>query len=121
MNDIAKEYAKNLFESPAKSLYSNYTYERKPLGENVYIDNKKSPENIFQEWYDENKYYNYDLKKFQKNSLHFAQLVWKETKSFEFSYIASGNKCCLVILYYPPGNFFERFNENVENHINNVK
>ena len=71
MNDIAKEYAKNLFESPAKSLYSNYTYERKPLGENVYIDNKKSPENIFQEWYDENKYYNYDLKKFQKNSLYY--------------------------------------------------
>ena len=109
----AKNYAKILINS--SDNFSIFTFNKKPLGENIYINNSKiNPKDICKKWYKESKKYNYNSKKFQKDTLHFTQLIWKGTSEFGFGYISSENKTCAVALYYPPGNIFNKFDENIE-------
>ena len=112
LNVKAKKYAQELINCPEKYLIE--TYDKKPLGENIYVsDEKEDPKDICKIWYEESKNYNYDSKKFQKNTLHFTQLIWNGTKKFGFGYIFSENKTCAVALYYPPGNIFDKFDKNI--------
>ena len=113
LNQMAQNYAKELFHS--EKLYSNFTYKGEALGENVFLkyENKK-PKEICKEWYKENENHNFNSEKLQKDSIHFTQLVWKESKEFGFGYISNGNKTCAVALYYPSGNKFLEFKKNVE-------
>ena len=84
------------------------------LGENIYIsDKEEKEENICQYWYNENKKYDYELNNFQKGTLHFTQLVWNSTKLIGFGYANHNNKNCYVALYYPAGNVFGQFTNNV--------
>ena len=84
------------------------------LGENIYISDKEEKEkNICQYWYNENKKYNYELNNFQKDTNHFTQLIWNSTKFIGFGYANHNNKNCYVALYYPTGNIFGQFTNNV--------
>lgn len=113
LNKRAQEHAKNLFNST--KIYSNFTLNKKALGENILLSNKNlSPEEICREWYNENKKYNYNSQKIQKDTIHFTQLVWKNSKEVGFGFIKDGNKTCAVALYYPSGNIFGEFEDNVK-------
>ena len=113
LNEKAEKYAKELINFPEKYLIE--TYHKKPLGENIYISDKnKKPEEICKIWYEESNNYNYNSKKFQKNTLHFTQLIWNDTEKFGFGYIFNENKTCAVALYYPPGNIFDKFDKNIK-------
>ncbi len=65
-------------------------------------------------WYKEMKNYNYSNPGFSMKTGHFTQLVWKNTKS-----VGCGVKLCsdgmriVVCRYYPPGNSYGQFNQNV--------
>ena len=111
LNKKAKQYANILFNYPEN--YVSFTHKKEPLGENIYIDIKKEPIEICQDWYNEKENYKNNTKKFQKESLHFTQIVWKNTKFLGFGYVSSGNQCCAVALYFPPGNIFNDFEKNV--------
>ena len=115
LNEIAQKYALKLFNS--QYFYSNYTFNGEALGENIFLKNEyKKPKEICQEWYNEKDNYDYDNEKFQKDSIHFTQLVWKSTEEFGFGYIYNNdkNKTCGVALYYPSGNRLFEFKNNVE-------
>ena len=65
-------------------------------------------------WYDEVKDYNYVRPGFSMGTGHFTQVVWKSSTEVGFgvarasngSYYAVGN-------YYPPGNMYGQFPQNV--------
>ena len=117
---LKNEQLCNLAEKCALELSKNenninYIYKDEFLGQNIYIykGNNLNIRNIFNEWYEEIKYYNSNLNKFQKNSSHFTQMIWKETKEIGFGYIERGDTFYAVALYYPPGNTFGEFKNNV--------
>ena len=113
--ELAQEYEENLFINN-NNIFTQ-TYNNEVLGENVfYSPLYKSPELICKEWYNEFKYYDYNYNKFQKNTVHFTQIVWKKTKEVGFAFVddKSKSKSCGVALYYPAGNKLGDFQENVE-------
>ena len=115
LNIKAKKYAQMLLEQNSH-IKENNLYNNKILGENIYISSKEeSEENIINLWYNEKSNYNYELNNFQRGTNHFTQIVWKSTKQVGFGSFKSSNKFCYVALYYPAGNIFGKFGENVLN------
>ena len=116
LSQMAQDYVNNLIKNENKNdfLFSNYTYNNDILGENIYISNVQlSPDKICEIWYNEINNYNYDEKKFQKNTSHFTQLIWKNTKKVGFGLAVKRNITCVVAFYYPAGNIFSEFDKNV--------
>ena len=93
----------------------NCIYKDIFLGQNIYIYKGEilDIQNIFNEWYEEIKNYDEKLNKFQKNTSHFTQMIWKGTKEIGFGYIAKGDTFYAVAFYYPPGNTLGEFKENI--------
>ena len=112
LNKLAQEYAEALAK---KGKFFNNVYENIFLGENIYIYKGKDfdVENMCNSWYEENKNYNKNLSKYQKNTSHFTQMIWKETTEVGFGFKRKGKKNIGVALYYPPGNEFGKYEENV--------
>ena len=118
LNEMAQEYIKKLIDEVNEAndiIFNNYTYENDVLGENIYIsDELLKPDEICDKWYSEIKNYKYnDNKKFQKNTSHFTQIVWKSTKKVGFGYESINKRIYVVALYYPAGNIFFQFDNNV--------
>ena len=111
--DIVNYLIKDMNDNLDDLLFIN---DNQPLGVNIYNGDKKiSPEEISKEWYNENKFYNYDNDKFQKNAIHFTQIVWKNTTEVGFAFTSKKSKKCIgVALYYPAGNIFDEFKDNVK-------
>ena len=112
LNKIAQDYAKNIINSN-NIIYNNYTYKGEALGENIAINKGKiDPNDICDQWYKEGDKYNYS-NKFQKEAIHFTQIVWKNTKRVGFGFEIKDNIYYVVALYYPAGNIFNEFVNNV--------
>ena len=114
LNQIAKEYAKELINSN-KIIFSPYTYKGEPLGENIYNSENIyiEPKEVFDQWYNEYKKYDFQSKKFQKEACHFTQIIWKNTKEVGFGIENNSSKIYIVALYFPAGNIFEEFTKNI--------
>ena len=113
LNNKANKYAEILLGIRENNEGVNF-FNEDILGENIYIsDNEEKAENICQNWYNENKIYDYELNNFQKGTNNFTQLVWNSTKLIGFGYANHNNKNCYVALYYPAGNVFGQFTNNV--------
>ena len=113
LNELAQEYAKKLINSPNHIYYNNYTYKGEALGENIDIsEGKINPEEICNKWYKESEIYKY-TNKFQKETVHFTQIVWNNTKKVGFGFEMKDNIYSVVALYYPAGNIFNEFDKNV--------
>ncbi len=68
------------------------------------------------EWYAENKNYNYANPGFSSNTGHFTQLVWKGTREVGCAMVECGNgtsQAFTVCQYSPPGNEIGQFPQNV--------
>ena len=118
LNQRAGKYARDLLISQSLIDNDDYyiIYKEDILGENIFIaDNKENEENILKNWYSEKNKYNYDLNTFQPDTNHFTQMIWKDTKEVGFGYFFNeiNKKFCCVALYYPAGNIFGKFTENV--------
>ena len=118
LNEMAQKYIKKLIDEENEAIdiiFNNYTYNNDVLGENIYIsDELLKPDEICDKWYSEIKNYKYnDNKKFQKNTSHFTQIVWKSTKKVGFCYKINNKRIYVVALYYPAGNIFSQFDNNV--------
>ena len=82
----SQEILENLFTN------INYTNDRdNEYGENIYISDDsnfdaRKVENACKSWYQEKKKYNFESNKYQNETGHFTQMVWKETKNIGFGY-----------------------------------
>ena len=117
LNQKANKYAKDLLTSPSYVNNKEYIiYKGDILGENILISNKEEKEaTICDNWYKEILNYKFGLNSFQKGTNHFTQLIWENTKDvgFGFYFDSKNNKYCYVALYFPAGNIFGQFTDNV--------
>ena len=100
-------------------LYKN----SEELGFNTFESEKElSPEELMKEWYAENADYNYQEPDMSKCT-NFTQMIWKGSQKFGIGYYCkpeqqpeNGNtsqKYFYSALYYPAGNKYEEYHENV--------
>ena len=102
--------------------HTSDTYNNNPVGQNLYVIGGAAPtgSGITNDWYSENKNYNYNTGKAKNNGVigHFTQLVWKASKKIGCAY-AKGTwsgftpsyfVCCN---YYPAGNYANQYTKNV--------
>ena len=118
--ELAQKYADKCSNS-GNILFCTDLFKDDIIGQNIYIlDKKKFDVNeICYEWYNEKNYYDFNSNKYRKDTGHFTQLVWKSTKYVGFG--CSNNsqgKIYFVANYYPAGNTFNEFKENVSEAIN---
>jgi len=66
-------------------------------------------------WYNEIKDYNFRKPGFKSSTGHFTQVVWEGTKEIGVGVAYDGKGTCYCVANYsPPGNFQNRFEENVK-------
>lgn len=64
-------------------------------------------------WYKESKMYDYNNPKYSPNTGHFTQLVWNSTNLIGIGIATINNQKIVVADYYPPGNYQNKFRQNV--------
>ena len=112
LTQIAQKTADN-FDILEETNFQIENYNNKPLGINYekFNDDNLKIKDICEKWIMEGN--KKQIKNFSKIK-HFTQIVWKNTKEIGIGYSELNNKeKILVILYYPAGNIFEEFNENI--------
>ena len=113
LSEMATEYAKQLLDSKTP-IFSSHTYKGQVLGENIFNSEQKiNIEKVCNKWYEEHKNYKYNINKFQKGTNHFTQLIWKKSELIGFGLSSNENKFYLVVYYFPAGNVFGEFDNNV--------
>ena len=117
LNKIANKIARDLILNQEKNQIK--IYDGKSFGENVIISESNEPNIIFKNWSDESQNYDFNKNTFDKKSLHFTQIIWKETNEIGISITKDiqNNKYCIVVLYYPPGNTLGEFSKNINNKV----
>ena len=117
LNYLADEFAMNYLLNQRNQMN---IYDGKYYGENIIISDSKDPKIIFKKWSKESENYDFNKNHFERNALHFTQIIWKETNEIGIG-IANevvNKKYCVVVLYYPPGNTLGEFPKNVNKKIN---
>ena len=112
LTQLAQKTADN-FDILEESNFQIENYNNKPLGINYekFNEDNSKIKDICEKWINEGN--KKQIKNFSKIK-HFTQIVWKNTKEIGIGYSELNNKeKILVILYYPAGNIFEEFNENI--------
>ena len=112
LTQLAQKTADN-FDILEESNFQIENYNNKPLGinyEKFNGDNSKIKD-ICEKWIKEGN--KKQIKNFSKIK-HFTQIIWKNTKEIGIGYSELNDKeKILVILYYPAGNIFEEFDNNI--------
>ena len=112
LTQIAQKTADN-FDILEETNFQIENYNNKPLGINYekFNDDNLKIKDICEKWIMEGN--KKQIKNFSKIK-HFTQIIWKNTEEIGIGYSELNNKeKILVILYYPAGNIFEEFNENI--------
>ncbi|EEC02687.1 conserved hypothetical protein, partial [Ixodes scapularis] len=69
---------------------------------------------VVKAWYDEIKDYNFNNGGFSGATGHFTQVVWKNSTKLGCGWARSHrNNIYVVCNYSPPGNYMDKFKENV--------
>ena len=115
LNDLASIYAESLVNNQEKINYELNMYNDEIVGENIIVAESKRPEDAFKKILDEEKNYDFNKNKFSKATGHFTQAIWKDTTDIGCGFWVdkSNKKYYIVLLYYPAGNIFGKFSENV--------
>ena len=113
--DLAREYAKKCANT--KNIgYCDDLYNNDIIGQNIAVVNHHYFDviEICYEWYNVKKNYKFGSNKYIEGTGHFTQLIWKNTKYIGFGYEEDDNgNIYFVANYYPAGNIFNEFGENV--------
>ena len=110
---IAQDYSEKLLQNNAVK-YSFGKFKGNDMGENIFMcqGSEATGEMATNDWYNEIKNHNFK-KDFQKDTGHFTQIIWKDTKEVGFGVANRGNTYYVVANYYPPGNFLGQYSKNV--------
>ena len=116
LNYLADEFAMNYLLNQRNQMN---IYDGKYYGENIIISDTKDPKIIFKEWSKESEKYDFNKNHFERNALHFTQIIWKETNEIGIGIAndVENKKYCVVTLYYIPGNTLGEFPKNVNSEI----
>uniref|UniRef100_A0AAF5D732 SCP domain-containing protein n=2 Tax=Strongyloides stercoralis TaxID=6248 RepID=A0AAF5D732_STRER len=82
-------------------------------GENLAMGSPSIAHLAVKWWYDEIKAYNFSKPGFKRETGHFTQLVWKNTKQVGCGVASNLTFVYVVCKYYPPGNNLNHFPDNV--------
>jgi hypothetical protein len=98
----------HVFEHSTNSIY----------GENIAMTSDSDTDALIQSidmFYDEVLIYDYNNPGFKKETGHFTQLVWMDTQEIGLGVSKSSEGYTYVCTnYYPPGNYVDKFFENVK-------
>ncbi|KAJ8931022.1 hypothetical protein NQ314_016115 [Rhamnusium bicolor] len=91
-----------------------------PYGENIFsvyssdFSHTPTARDAIKEWYDEVKQHTYGVEKVNQNTLHFTQVVWKNSRELGVG-VAKNKKgqTYVVANYDPRGNYIGQFVDNV--------
>ena len=114
LNMMAQEYAEKLFVCKGNNIFPKNIYNNTIIGENILLCKTLTPEEICEKWYNEKNKYDFNLNKYQKDSGHFSQLIWKDSKEIGFGFKSDSEICCAVAYYYPAGNILGEFSQNIQ-------
>jgi hypothetical protein len=109
---LAQKTADN-FDILEESNFQIENYNNKPLGINYekFNEDNSKIKDICEKWIKEGN--KKQINNFSKIK-HFTQIIWKNTEEIGIGYSELNNKeKILVILYYPAGNIFEEFDNNI--------
>ncbi len=117
LSEMAKKFADECAQNNTIDIgHCPDLYKNEIIGQNIAVISRSlfDVKNICQKWYDEGNNYDYKQNKYMSNTGHFTQIIWKETTEVGFGYSESkdGN-IYFVANYYPAGNIFNKFQENV--------
>lgn len=75
-----------------------------------------SAQDVADNWYNEERNYDYRQPGFRGNTGHFTQMVWKNTGQMGVGRVVQGKMTYVVANYIPPGNITstEKFEQNVQ-------
>ena len=115
LETIAQNYAETLSAS-GNFEHSSNKYNGDYLGENLYMG--YISENIGYDtvnlWYSEYPKYDFSNPGWNYDAGHFTQVVWKSTKYLGCGVsCTSSNMCYVCCNYYPSGNYYGEFANNV--------
>ena len=115
LNEKASIYAESLVNNQEKINYELNMYNDEIVGENIIVAESKRSEEAFKKIIDEEKNYDFKSNKFSKATGHFTQAIWKDTTDIGCGFWVDkvNKKYYIVLLYYPAGNIFGKFSENV--------
>jgi uncharacterized protein YkwD len=93
---IAQSYAEKLLQNNSMD-YSFGKFKGNDMGENIFKcqGTEATGEMATNDWYNEVKSHNFK-KDFQKNTGHFTQIIWKDTKEVGFGKASRGNTYYVV-------------------------
>ncbi|CAG9816159.1 unnamed protein product [Phaedon cochleariae] len=91
-----------------------------PYGENIFsvyssdFSHTPTARDAIKEWYDEIKQHTFGVEKVNQQTLHFTQIVWKNTKEMGIGMAKNKKGQTYVVANYDPrGNYVGQFVENV--------
>ena len=121
LNEMAQTFAEKCAASSdgeicCLDLYKNdENGEYEMIGHNIaVIKNNNNVLEICQKWYNEKYNYNFDSNKYIDKTGHFTQMIWKSTTDIGIGYKESQDGIkYFIVYYYPAGNIFNKFKENV--------
>ena len=118
INEIAQRYAEHLASIDIMQ-HSDNKLNGEELGENLYLccGMQIDGAEMTRSWYEEIEQYDFNNPGFKKETGHFTQVIWKESKEVGFGYAQSASGAYFgVANYFPAGNIntSEYFRENVQ-------
>jgi hypothetical protein len=109
----AQEWANKLRDSGCAFEHR----KRSPHGENLAFLGPAglgTADNVTAGWVDERKQYNFSAGRFDFNTGHFTQVVWRDTRELGCGLATCGDRAELwVCNYSPPGNVMGMFQNQV--------
>ncbi|KAJ8973072.1 hypothetical protein NQ317_002287 [Molorchus minor] len=91
-----------------------------PYGENIFsvyssdFSHTPTARDAVKEWYDEIKQHTFGMEKVNQNTLHFTQVVWKNSKQLGIGIAKNKRGQTYVVANYDPrGNYIGQFVDNV--------
>merc|ERR1719315_43344 len=112
LDNKMNDYAQNLAESNAAA--GEMVHTQRGYGENLASSEgyplHGEPKRIVQRWYNEISMY---PGHYTKESGHFSQVIWKNSKRLGVGFAQKGNKLFVAAVYDPPGNVDGQHAENV--------
>ena len=114
--EIAQKYAEKCAKTDTIEHCCDL-YNGEVIGQNIEIidyNNKFDIDKICKKWYNEKEKYDFISNKYKGDTRHFTQLIWRETKYIGFGLTNNNGKIYFVATYYPAGNIFSKFKENVK-------
>lgn len=117
LEKIAQLHSLNIAKKDSQLFHS----QKATWGENLAAYHNTNctelAENMFYQWYNENRNYDFINGDYLEKTADFTQLVWKVTNSIGCAVSCNIEKCFGVCNYSPTGNVGGRFTENVSPNI----